>query len=93
MIAVTRIAGHVVAQPVWRLKILGGFFFIEFHLGNDQAFVALVVKVDLNHAIAERNLITRFLEAFACRGRPESFELRHRSVPLRVLHAHYRCRA
>src|SRR5207248_2190137 len=70
----------VLAQPIWRLKILRRFFVIEFHFRDDEAVMPATVDIDLHNAISERNIIACFLEPLA-RGRgPERIELYWRQL-------------
>src|SRR5947208_2161716 len=75
LVAVTRIARHVVAQPIWRLEILRRLFVIELHFRDDEAIMPAAVDIDLNDAISERNIVARFLEPLAFGRGPERVEL------------------
>src|SRR5437667_4695669 len=80
LVAVTRIARHIVAQPIWRLEILRRLFVIEFHFRNHEAVMPTTVDIDLHDAISERNIVACFLEPLAfCRG-PERVKLYQRQL-------------
>src|SRR5437763_9525158 len=80
LVAVTRIARHVVAQPIWRLKILRRLFVIEFHFRDDEAVMPAAVDIDLHDAISERDVVTCFLEPLALGRGPERVELHWRQL-------------
>src|SRR5438270_2593452 len=80
LVAVTRIARHVVAQPIWRLEILRRLFVIEFHFRDDEAVMPAAVDIDLHDAIFERDVVAYFLEPPAFGRGPERVELYWRQL-------------
>ena len=75
MVAVTRIARDILAQPIRLPEIFRGLLVVEFHFGHDEPFMAIVINIDFNDEIAEGNLVACFHEPFASGGRPKRIEL------------------